>query len=367
MEHDPPQESHGPQQESHTTPPMATPVSELPAPMPSRKKPRGFARLLLAMLMLMLFGSLALNVLLVGGILASSVADSKVQEKFVSHQRNSRNKVAIISVEGAILSGEGFVKHQIDRAMADSQVKAVVLRVNSPGGSITGSDYIYHHLCKLAEKKKGRDGIPIVVSMGGMAASGGYYVSMAVGDTPDSIFAEPTTWTGSIGVVIPHYNVAGLMEKWGIEEDSVASGPLKRMGSLSKPIEGEQLEVFEQLIDDGFTRFKEVIKSGRPRFSDDPDALDELATGQVYTANQAKENGLSDKIGFIEDAVRRAIKLAKLSEKDVKVVRYKREFKLTSMFLGAQSPQRSPELAALLEMTVPRAYYLCTWLPPLTE
>ena len=366
MEQSPQQESHDPQQEVHAPPPVATLVPEPPAPMPPRRKRRGFARLLLAMLLLTLFGSLALNVLLVGGSLVSFDPDSKVQEKFVSHQRNSRNKVAIISVEGTILSGEGFVKHQIDRAMADENVKAVVLRVNSPGGSITGSDYIYHHLCKLAEKKKERSGIPIVVSMGGMAASGGYYVSMAVGDTPDSIFAEPTTWTGSIGVVIPHYNLEGLMTDWGIEEDSVASHPLKLMGSLSKSInKGEQKEVFEQLVEEGFTRFKDVIMSGRPRFRDDPFALEELATGQIYTANQAKENGLVDQIGFIEDAVKRAIKLANLSETDVKVVGYKREPTLASVFLGARSQQRSPELAALLEMTVPRAYYICTWLPPL--
>ena len=98
-----------------------------------------------------------------------------------------------------------------------------------------------------------------------------------------------------------------------------------------------------------------------------PDALDELATGQVYTANQAKENGLVDKIGFIEEAVQRAIELAKLDPADVTVVKYGREPTLASVFLGAQSQQSSPELAALLEMTVPRAYYLCTWLPGLTK
>ncbi|NQU22235.1 MAG: S49 family peptidase, partial [Candidatus Nealsonbacteria bacterium] len=138
-------------------------------------------------------------------------------------------------------------------------------------------------------------------------------------------------------------------------------------GSLSKPIEGEQLEVFEKLIDDGFTQFKDVIKSGRPRFDKDPFALDELATGQIYTANQAKENGLIDKIGFIEEAIERAIELAKLDPSDVKVVEYGREPTLASVFLGARSQQSSPELAALLEMTVPRAYYLCTWLPGLTK
>jgi len=354
-----------PQSDVPTTPPTASLVPEPHPTMPPQRNPRNFARLFLVLLLLMLFGSLGLNFLLVRSTLTSFNLDTKVREKYVSHQQESDNKVAIISVQGTILTGEGFVKRQIDRAMKDPSVKAVVLRVNSPGGTITGSDYIYHHLCKLA-KEKGDGGIPIVVSMGGLAASGGYYVSMAVGDTPDSIYAEPTTWTGSIGVVVPHYNVAGLMEDWGIEEDSVASGRLKRMGSLSKPIEGEQLEVFEQLVDEGFTRFKDVIKEGRPAYRGvNSTILDDLATGQIYTATQAQSNGLIDKIGFIEDAIGRAIILAKLDPDDVAVVRYEREATLASVVLGVRSDERSSELATLLEMAVPRAYYLCTWLPPL--
>ena len=134
----------------------------------------------------------------------------RVQEKFVSHDQNAEDKIVILPIEGIIQENDdGFVKRAIDTAMEDKHVKALVLRVDSPGGSVTGSDYIYHHLCNLAEKKK----IPIVVSMGSMAASGGYYVSMAVGHAPDTIFAEPTCSTGSIGVIIPHYNLAGFMKK----------------------------------------------------------------------------------------------------------------------------------------------------------
>ena len=91
-----------------------------------------------------------------------------------------------------------------------------MLRVDSPGGTVSGSDYIYHHLREMPREKRK---IPLVVSMGGMAASGGYYVSMAVGHEPDTIFAEPTAFTGSIGVIIPHYDLAGLMEKIGAKED----------------------------------------------------------------------------------------------------------------------------------------------------
>ena len=114
-----------------------------------------------------------------------------ITEKHHSGAKYADNKVAIISVTGVILEGEGFVKNQIDRVRDDSSVKALVVRVDSPGGTVTGSDYIFHHLNKLRQEK----GIPLVVSMGSIAASGGYYVSMAVGDQANSIYAEPTTTT----------------------------------------------------------------------------------------------------------------------------------------------------------------------------
>src|SRR5262249_659403 len=142
---------------------------------------------------------------------------SEVREKYHSMNRFGKDKVAIINVEGTIMAGEGFVKHQIDAVKNDPHVKAVVLRVDSPGGTVTGSDYIYHTLKKMSEERK----IPLVVSMGSVAASGGYYIAMAAGPNPKTIFAEPTCWTGSIGVIIPHYDISSLLEKWSIEDDSI--------------------------------------------------------------------------------------------------------------------------------------------------
>jgi protease IV len=350
-------------------PPVHAQVVYQPPPPPPRRR-SGWGRFFLFLLLLAFAGSLFLNLLLavvVGLGMVGADGDRKVQERFFSHQRDARDKVAIISVEGIILETEdGFVKRQIDRALEDENVRAVVLRVNSPGGSISGSDYIYHHLRELAEKKDRK--IPIVVSMGGLAASGGYYVSMAAGDTPEVLFAEPTTFTGSIGVIIPHYNIAGLMEKVGAEEDSVTSGPLKEMGSLTRPMTKEERTIFQQLVDDGFNRFKEIVKSGRPNFRKNPADLDRIATGQVYTADQALKNGLIDHIGFIEDAVDRAIVLGSLDKNNVKVVKYKPEVSLSSLLLGGQARGKSAiDLQALLEMTTPRAFYLCTWLPGLAS
>jgi protease IV len=343
-----------------------------------RQKSRVLGRLITAFLLLGLIGSVALNLLLFAVVgltgLGSADEDGRVQERFFvqnrperEQNRYGRHKVAILSIEGTILSGEGFFKQQIDRARKDIEegsLKAIVLRVNSPGGTITGSDYMFRSLRKLLNDNEKKH-VPIVVSMGGLAASGGYYVSMCVGDTPDSIFAEPSTWTGSIGVLIPHYNAADLMQKWGIQQDDVTSHRLKDMGSFARKMTPEERQIFQTLVDDGFTQFKNVVKVGRPNFRRDPAALDKLATGQVFTADQALKNGLVDRIGFIEDAIDRAIKLAGLNRADVKVVKYRSEPRLSDILFGRTHAQPSFDLAALLDATTPRGYYLCTWLPAL--
>ncbi len=350
--------------------PPATPSP----PGPARGRSRVPWRVLLVLLLLVglfvsvLFNVGALSLLAVSGLVGVDGRE-KVQEEFYSHHRHGPLKVAIISVEGLILEGEGFVKKQIDHARRDAErgnLKAVVLRVDSPGGTVSGSDMIYHELRKFAEETK----VPMVVSMGSLAASGGYYVSMAGGDTPESVYAEPTTWTGSIGVIIPHYNAGVLLERWGIEEDSVVSRPLKNMGSFAREMTDEERAIFQGLVDDSFERFKEVIRQGRPKFRETPELLEELATGQIFTAEQAEQNGLVDEIGFLEDAVERAIELAGLKQREdeVQVVRYKKQPTVVDVLLGARAqaqPQVSLEM--LLEMTTPRAYYLCTWLPPLAR
>jgi protease-4 len=347
--------------------PLAAQVVQQPTAKPPKRR-FSWARLFTVLLAFGLLGSLLLNVLLLAVISLSSLeSEPRVQEKFFSHQRDAHDKVAILSIEGTILDGEGFFKRQIDRATKDAKdgnLKALVVRVNSPGGTITGSDYIYHHLRKLAQETN----LPIVVSMGGLAASGGYYVSMAVGDRPNTIFAEPTTWTGSIGVIIPHYNLSPLLKNWGIEDDSIASARLKGMGSFTKPMTEEERKIFQELVDDGLARFKSIVQEGRPNFKQDPAALDKLATGQVFTAQQAQQCGLVDQIGFIEAAVDRAIELAGLDKEHVRVVKYKPEPSLADFLLGGTVRSRPAlDLAAMLEMAAPRAYYLYTALPPLTS
>jgi protease-4 len=290
------------------------------------------------------------------------------QEKYHSLSKEATKKIAIISVDGAILNGEdSFVKKQIDRVRDDKEVAAVVLRIDSPGGSVTASDYLYHHLRKLVEGRKSAGGqLPIVVSMGGLCASGGYYLAMAVGEEENAIFAEPTTWTGSIGVVIPHYDLSGSIAALKVKDDSLTSGPHKLIGSPTRPMNEEDRKLLQTLVDDSFQEFKSIVASGRKKFKDNPDALNAVATGQVFTAKQALENGLVDRIGFVEDAIARAAELARISPENVRCVKYDRPPGIFGEVFGASAsarPEGAFDLAAMLNLTTPRAYYLWSWLP----
>ncbi len=288
-----------------------------------------------------------------------------IEEHYYSLSKTASDKVAIINIEGVITHNDGFAKWQIDRVREDTDVKAVVLRIDSPGGTVTGSNYLYHQLVQLA---KDRD-IKLVVSMGGICASGGYYTAMAVGNTPvPAIFAEPTTWTGSIGVVIPHYDLTGLLDKIAVTDDSIVSNPLKLTGSPTrKPppeVAEKEKKILQDLVDDSFKDFKEIVKSGRPKFQNNDKALDEVATGQVFSAKQALDKGLIDKLGYIEDAIDQAIALNKLTRENVRVIKYTQPKGLLDVFGSPLGEGRTHfDLSTLLDLTAPRAYYLCTWLP----
>ncbi|MEN1679562.1 MAG: signal peptide peptidase SppA [Planctomycetota bacterium] len=293
------------------------------------------------------------------------------QEKYASLSKTALKKVAIISVDGTIMEGEDFAKKQIDRVREDDSVVAAVLRINSPGGTVTYSDYLLHHLKKLREAKaeNGQE-FPLVVSMGSLCASGGYYIAMAVEDQEDAIFAEPTTWTGSIGVIIPNYRIVEMMEKLGVDETSIASGEFKQMGSPTSEMSDEERKLFQELVDETFDGFKKVVYGGRPEFEANPEKLDELAKGQIFTANQALESGLVDKIGFIEDAVARAVELAGLTEDSVRCVKYAKTPAPLDALLGASAKETlapRSDLRSLLNLSAPRAYFLYTTWPALLE
>jgi protease-4 len=186
---------------------------------------------------------------------------------------------------------------------------------------------------------------------------------MAVGDQENAVFAEPTTWTGSIGVVIPHYDLSGTLDALQIEDDSIASGKHKLMGTITRPMSEEDRKLLQELVDDSFARFKSIVASGRPKFQEDEAALNAVATGQIFSANDALAKGLVDKIGFIEEAIARAAELANVSTSDIRCVKYERAPSLFGSAFGASAALRSAagvDLTALFDLATPRAYYLWT-------
>ena len=248
-----------------------------------------------------------------------------VLEQYYSGSKTASNKIAVVHVSGVIMSGQS-VRRQIERVRKDHHVRAIVLRINSPGGTISGSDAIYHYLKQLRLERN----LPVVVSMGPVAASGGYYVAMAAGKGENLIFAEPTTTTGSIGVIMPHYDASQLLERIGVKDDSIVSHPLKELGAMTKKMTEEERQILQDYVNESFGRFKQLILESRPQLKGDTDNSlkhlktgQDVATGQVFTANQALAAGLIDQIGFLEDAITRARELAGLSESNTRVVEYK--------------------------------------------
>jgi protease-4 len=170
-------------------------------------------------------------------------------------------------------------------------------------------------------------------------------------------------------VIIPHYDVSGLMQRFDVKDDSVATGEHKQILSPTRPMSEEDREIIKAHIGDMFDRFKSIIKEGRPIFEKDPSALDQLATGEIFTAEQALKHGLIDKIGFREEAIERAMELANLDKDKTRVVKYKRPLTLFDGMVGAEARQHSGafDLLRLLDFSAPRAWYLATSLPAIAS
>lgn len=268
-----------------------------------------------------------------------------------SGDADAARKIAIIEISGTIMPPfTERVLDAIDYAAEQSDVRGVLLVVDSPGGLVADSHQIYHRLTQLREKK------PVYVAMQRMAASGGYYVAMGAG--PEGrIFAEPTTWTGSIGVIIPHYDVSQLAEEFGVQSEPLVTGPYKDSLSPFREISPEERAVWEEILDDAFVRFQDVIVEGRGEL--DADEVTRLATGRIFTAEQAVENGLIDEIGYVDDALQALQQ--KLNLREVHVVKYEYPISFTEALLGAHAQRQADPFQRFLEAGVPRAMYFCGW------
>ncbi len=273
----------------------------------------------------------------------------------------SRNKVAVISVEGIITSHSAneagnnmveVIKAQLDRAADDDRVKAVILKVDSPGGEVMASDQIYKAIELFQEDEKdshgklGRKGKPVICSMGSLAASGGYYISAPC----RWIVADELTLTGSIGVIMHGWNYRGLMDKVGIAPMTFKSGKFKDMLSperATNDIPVEERQMVQALITETFEKFKGIVADGRANAHDlnkkEGKALaenwEDFADGRVLSGKQALEIGLVDDLGDFDKAVEQAFTIAHI--KNANLIEYRERYDFAnflSMFgQGAQA------------------------------
>ena len=301
-------------------------------------------------------------------------------ERFHSGDMRADDKIALLEMTGTVMPPftERLIK-SIQRARDDEQVKGVILVIDSPGGLVADSHQIYHELEKLREKK------PISVVMKRMAASGGYYIAMGAGPEA-TIYAEPTTWTGSIGVIIPRYNARVLaVERLGVRSEPLKTGPFKDSLSPFRDLRDDEIVVWTAILNDAFDRFLQVIADNRPklqranpillgwnpavrlslqkRIKQPPEmTVEHYATGQIFTANQALKAGLIDRIGYLDDAIHDMKR--KLQLGTVRVVRYRHPVSLLSLLLAtAEASQPEHRWEMLRNLAIPQPMYYCSALP----
>jgi protease IV len=243
------------------------------------------------------------------------------------------------------------VREELEKAAEDARVKALVLRINSPGGTVTASDILYHEIKRFKDRRK----VPVVASILDVGASGGYYAALAA----DRIVAHPTTVTGSIGVLMLTVNSSGLLEKIGVSADYITSGPRKDMGSPFRPLTPEERAIFQEVIDRLYGRFVALIVRERGL---DEGRVRRFADGRIYTAAEALSLGLVDRIGYLEDALALAKEAAGIP--DAKVVTYHRprQYRAT-IYSGGEAPAFRPTTADLARLVTSGPRFLYLWWP----
>jgi protease-4 len=331
---------------------------------PARRRPSGppprrsgvgtffnwLTRILLVICLFVIFVLLLMLLPTLGG------GTGRLTEMHHSGDPSAADKIAIVRVDGPIV--EGLLRYptqQIKDAAADEQVKAVVVAINSPGGTVTASDLLHKQIQDLRDGKWEKQPFkkPVVVAMESVAASGGYYIAVPA----QEIYAQPTTVTGSIGVYAAFLDLHGLGEKYGIDVQIIKKGELKG-GSLFKEMTPEERIHWEQLIGHSYDRFMKVVTDGRdgqPAYgkrltlglrdeirmttADGQAYVRRLADGGVFTADDALKYGLIDHIGYLEDAIAGAKRLAGITA--ARVVTYQRPSSVLDSLLGIE--QQPPD------------------------
>ena len=354
-------------------------MANSPPPLPRRRLWGG------CLLIGLLVASVFVNLVLCGVVFLPTTATEEEDaiETHLYGPKGEANKIAVIKAEGALVEGlDAHILRQIETAAKDDSVKAVVVRIESPGGTIGSSEEIHRELTRMKlgqhPRHTGRTAKPIVASMGSIAASGGYYIAMPA----SKVYAEKGTLTGSIGVYAALPNAAELAKNNGVKLELIKAGGIKGSGSPFHNMTPEERQPWQDMVDQAYDQFLDVVVKGRPKLTNEQlrsegvmkkmaDIRDEKgniiknakqieivryrADGGSFTAAEAKNLGLIDDIGLLEDAVSAAATAAGIN--DYRVVTYKRQPTLFSMMFGMKA-QEAPDLQSISNGLTPRVWYM---------
>lgn len=315
---------------------------------------------------------LILTMLIVGGCATPKLSlfpDETEPLREFTLEGKDKGKVLVIAVEGVISDApeRSFLRprpsmvqeivSQLRLAEQDKEVRAVLLKIDSPGGSTTASDILYHEIMEFKKRTQAK----VVVSMMNLATSGGYYISLPA----DHILAHPTTVTGSIGVILLYPQVTGLMKKIGIDVEVNKSGEKKDMASPFREATEEERRIFQGITDDLGNQFLDLVKKHRTL---DTKAVESVATARVYLSKEALNLGLVDEIGYLSDAINMSKRLANLPP-DAKVIVYRRTEYPDDNLYNTKTSSPGIQRVSLIDLNFPGTfsdmqtgfYYL--WMP----
>ena len=260
--------------------------------------------------------------LFLGGI--SLLVSSFVSDRSQADIFSGKEGIGIVELKGLMVTSEQVLKH-LTEFRNNPDVKAIVLRIDSPGGAVGAAQEIYQEVQRTNEAK------PVIASMGSMGASGGYYAALGA----ENILANPGTMTGSIGVIIKFPNLEGLFEKIGYKSQVIKSGPLKDVGASNRPLSEEERQVMQGLIDNVYNQFVRDIAAARDM---DEDIVKGLADGRIFTGEQALAAGLIDRLGNFTDAIAIAADMGGLDDKNPRLIYPKadRKFSILNLLSSAE-------------------------------
>lgn len=333
-----------------------------------RRKVSMSKRIHLALQISILFLSFSSQFCIIGNsmTLFNPTGKADFEEKLIGG--TDPDKILIISIEGMISDStqESFfgpsteslvsrVKESLKFAERDPNLRGIILKINSPGGTVTASDIIYHEIVKF----RTRTGIPVLAGFMDTAASGAYYIAMGT----DVVGAHPTTVTGSVGVILSGMNFKEGLDKIGVKDQSITSGSNKAIGSPFTEMTPEQRKILQSIVDSLYGRFFDIVKRGRPNVSES--RLKEICDGRIFTAEQAKKEGLVDFVGYFDDFVYQLVQHPKYRGSKTgnpRIITYQRgKFKVENVY-QTQNQSPNPQMGIvdkiLGSQTNAKFYYL---------